>query len=526
MDFKTRKIRKHISHRAKEQNINKEVNNYYEDEEREAVDENYSEYQSSENKPKKKLVLSISIGAFILIAIALLIGIYYSFRSIDMKVFLAAAGDELITDKYGHTNFMILGTGGKNHEGSDLTDTILVASLDQESKTVNMISIPRDLYIEDEIIGNSKINEVYFYAAQHYGSAGGGLRHLKNKIEEMIGEPIHYWLMIDFDGFTQIVDIMGGVDVYVEEAIYDPYYPKDGTFLYEPFSISAGVQHLDGETALKYARSRKTTSDFDRARRQQQIIFALKEKALATEIIFSKEKISEILNALKANIETNIKAKEILTLGSIAEDYTKDRINQKLIHDDPNNCGGFLYTPARDYYGGMFVLIPAGGIEFVHKYIDMNFKHPLISMANEKIHILNGTSTGGVAGEAKQILQRFCFDVNRFGNASTKTVTKTTYYYEQKYDENGEKIDSRPVSLDFLQTLIPGIESTNIPTDYQEYMLQTDILLEIGSDYVNSEEYIDDPFYYLQTIYTAPAASEESENAEIAETAAITESTE
>ena len=141
-----------------------------------------------------------------------------------------------------------------------------------------------------------------------------------------MGIPIHYWVKIDFDGFKDLVDAIGGIDINVEKAIYDPNYPKDGTYLYEPFSISAGQQHLDGNTSLKYARSRYTTSDFDRADRQQQIIYAIKEKALQTETILNREKISQILESLKNNIETNITIKELLTLGSLAGDYSSDKI--------------------------------------------------------------------------------------------------------------------------------------------------------------------------------------------------------
>lgn len=455
----------------------------------------------------KKFNLSFGIITSVAIIAILVIAIVKTVASIDFNFFLKAAGDELKTDAYNHTNFLILGTGGKNHDGSDLTDTMIIASLDDDNKLITLVSIPRDIYVKDELIGNSKINEVYYNAKRHYQNSAQALDHLKSKIETQMGIPIHYYLKVDFDGFKELVDALGGVDVYVETPIYDPYYPKDGTYLYEPFSISAGQHHLDGETALKYARSRKTTSDFDRAERQQQIIYAIKEKALQSEVIFSPERISAIMETLKENIETNITVKEILTLGSLAGDYSSDKILHRLIHDDPTQCGGFLYTPAREYYGGMFVLLPAGGFEFVHKYSDLNFNFPTVAKENIKIHVLNGTKTGGVAGETKQILKRFCFDVVRFGNGQDTSLTQTIYYYKEAKDADGEIIKGRPESLNFLQKLIPGQESTIIPPGYEEYMLNADVIIELGTDYVNSEKYIDDPYYSLPQLKSATPAT-------------------
>ena len=460
-----------------------------------------------ENKPYryKKAGIIASIAGLIILIGLLGLGIAKAISSIDFKVVLKAAGDELQKDAFGHTNILIMGKAGKNNEGADLTDTILVASLDQDNKTITMVSIPRDLYIKDALIGNSKINEVNFNANKHFQNKEEGLRYTKNKIEELTGSPIHYWIMVDFEGFVKIVDIFGGIDVVVEEAIYDVQYPKDGTYIYEPFKLSAGAQHLDGKTALKYVRSRKSTSDFDRARRQQQTIYALKEKALESKIIFDQNKISEIFKTLKENIVTNITPKEILTFGAIAGEYNKDKIIQRLMHDDPRFCGGLLYTPERQYYDGMFVLLTAGGLDFLHRFMDLNFNYPLVNHENLKIQILNGTSKAGVASNLRQILNRYCLNINRYGNAKNLTVTETTYYYKEQLDETGKPINKKSQTLDFLLTMIPGKISTQIPQEYAEYMLENDLIIEIGSDYVNSGYYLIDPFIYL---YSLPLKSE------------------
>lgn len=455
--------------------------------------------KASSPSPKTKRIIKIKIPIIIsvVIVILLLVGIVKAVGNINFNVFLKIAGDELITDKYGHTNFLILGTGDKNHEGADLTDTIILASLDDENKLISMLSIPRDLYIKDKEVGNSKINEALHYGKIYYESEIKGIEYLKGKVERLTGTEIHYWARINFQGFKDLVDALGGIDIFVEEDIYDPYYPKDGTYLYETFSISAGQHHLDGETALKYARSRKTTSDFDRAQRQQQIIYAIKEKALQTETILNQEKVKKLLNALKSNIDTNIKVGEILTLGAIASEYGQDSITQRLIHDDPIKCGGFVYPPNPEYYNDQFVLIPAGGYEKILIYADLIFNYPLIAQENIKLYVLNATAEYGIAGETKQVLQRYCFDIVGFGNAASTNLDKTTYYYQQLYDGNGEPVESVPEAISFLQKYIPGELSTQIPEEYKNYLVEADLIIELGSDYVNSDNYMLDDFYYL-----------------------------
>jgi len=488
MNFKTKKIRKKITRKKIKPTI---------------------KLQRKGNQRKTiKIKINPILIASLTVILFLTLGIAKTFKSIDYSVILKTAGTELKTDGYGHTNFLILGTGGKYHDGGNLTDTIMVASIDPDNKKITMFSIPRDLYIKDDLIGNAKINENYYRAKINFDDSTKGLEHVSKKIEEITGIPIHYYVKIDFDGFKELIDVLGGIEVDVKKDIYDPQYPLDGTYKYQTFSIKKGIQQLDGETALKFARSRKSTSDFDRAERQQQIIFAIKEKATQSSIIFSINKIKEILQTLNKNIETNIKANEILTLGSMISDYKEDQIKHTLIHDDPTQCGGLLYTPSREYYNNMFVLIPAGGMKFIHRFADLSFNNSNITPQNTKLHILNGTPTVGIAGETKGILQRYCFNVIRYGNATNKNTEKTTYYYKQKYDENGTPTDEKPPALHFLQKIIPGKETTEIPEEYKEYIQNADIIIVIGKDYANSNNYIEDPFYSLPMLKTTTTEDE------------------
>lgn len=196
---------------------------------------------------------------------------------------------------------------------------------------------------------------------------------------------------------------------------------------------------------------------------------------------------------------TNIKVKEILTLGGMATDYSTDSIKQRLVNDDPNACGGFVYPPGLTEYGGVFVLIPAGGYEVIQTYSDLVFNYPLVAQENSKIYILNSTGESGVAGETKQVLKRHCFDVTGFGNGNSEAQIKTKYYYIQMYDTEGNEVDSKPEAVKFLQKYIPGEASTDIPPEYKQYFSNADVILDIGRDYTESDNYMLDHFYYLDS---------------------------
>ncbi|MFA4891277.1 MAG: LCP family protein [Candidatus Gracilibacteria bacterium] len=459
----------------------------------------------------KKQGINISIFLSLTVIVILCVLIIKVISGIDFKTLFLAAGESLETDKNSHTNFLIAGTGTIDHDGADLTDTIIVASLDQEKETISMVSIPRDLHIEDPSLQTPRINEIYFYAKESLGSDIEGFEYFKSKVEDLTGLDIQYYVKIDFDGFEKIIDTLGGIDIDVPEALYDPYYPKGESLYYEVFSVPEGPQHMDGETALKYARSRKTTSDFDRSSRQQQIIYAIKEKALQTEILLDKDKLSELFSAVKENVTTNLKIREMLTLGAIADKYNQDKIVNMLLHDDPVQCGGFLYAPPLENYNGTFVFTAAGGVEYIQRYFDLITNHQEAFKENSKIYILNGTSTPGIAAENKQVFQRYCMNPINFSNARSLDIKQTTIYYKMlplpKASPSDKTEYYKPYTIDLIKAIIPeAIESTEIPQEYKDlgYDKDTDIILEIGSDYVDSDHYVEDSFYPLYSIIYAP----------------------
>lgn len=450
--------------------------------------------EKAKHKTNLGLILSI-----IVVIVLFLYGCSAVISKIGLINIIGIFGEHLDTDVYGNTNILLLGTGGGDHDGADLTDTIILASIDQDDRIVPMLSIPRDFYVDvKDLGGGQRINGIYEMGKEKYDSVTG-IEYVKEAIEDITGIDIHYYVKIDFAGFKDIVDSLGGVDIYVDEAIHDPYYPKEGTILYETFNLSAGQQKMDGDTALKYARSRKTTSDFDRSKRQQKLLFAIKSAAMKKDVLLNPGKISDLYGAVKKNIETNLSLGHIIELAKISKDFNQENIISRVITDDPTSCGGFLYTPERDLFGGAFVLVPIGNhYDFIHQYVDLIFHYPDLNKNPVEIQVLNGTKTPGVAGEAKEMLKRLCFDVIRFGNAQNQEIQTTSLYYKPdiQTDENGNTTKSEPPeALYFINQLIPGIITDEIPSKYFEpqYISDANIIIELGEDYVKTKP--DDIFY-------------------------------
>ena len=166
------------------------------------------------------------------------------------------------------TNILLLGIDKRAQElGASRTDTMIVATVDPETKTAAMLSIPRDLWVSIPSYSEGRINTAHFLGDRD-DYPGGGPALAKKTVQYALGIPIHYYVRINFEGFEKLVDAIGGISIDVKEAIHDEEYP-DGNYGYMTVDIPAGPQHMDGKTALQYARVRHGGSDFLRAKRQQ-----------------------------------------------------------------------------------------------------------------------------------------------------------------------------------------------------------------------------------------------------------------
>lgn len=242
---------------------------------------------------------------------------------LNKDVVLASGGETF--------DVLILGTNG------NLTDTIMIASVNEEIEKITLFSIPRDLYANGR-----RINEYFYY----YGA-----EQLQRMIASITGITIEKYVKVDLDGFINVIDILGGLDIYVDEAIYDSYYPnsKGG---YTAYSIKVGTYHMSGEDALKYARSRKSTSDFDRAERQQKIIQALRTKLLQLTGVTDIKNVAQIIQSAMSNFDTDI---SILDAISHYNNYKDYELSAGFVLSTQN----YLYSIINE--SGAYTLLPKSG---------------------------------------------------------------------------------------------------------------------------------------------------------------------
>ncbi len=270
------------------------------------------------------------------------------------------------------TNMLILGIGGGDHAGADLTDTIMLVSMNNKDRSMSLVSIPRDIWSESL---KDKVNSAY-----HYGEAkqvGGGLTLAKATIEDVVGIPVHYALVIDFSGFKNAIDLVGGIDITVPKEFTDPDFPIAGRendtcpgdpknrCVYETIHFDAGAQHMDGERALKYVRSRHAEgdegSDFARGKRQQDVLVALKDKIMHPLSWLNTSRIADIPVVIDEATDTDLNIAELLTVGKRFLE-TKEESIKRISLDDQ------LYNPPNILYG-RYVLIPKEDWESVHTFI-------------------------------------------------------------------------------------------------------------------------------------------------------------
>ncbi len=251
-------------------------------------------------------------------------------------------------------NILLLGIDQRPSEkGPARTDTMIVLSLDPATGQASMLSIPRDLWVRIptyDIFG--KINTTHVIGEQR-GYPGGGPALAKQTVSELIGYPIHYYVKINFDGFRRVIDLIGGIDIYVPQDINDPTFPDDN-FGYDPLFIPAGQHHMDGELALKYARTRHVDDDYGRAHRQQQVILAIKEQVMRTDLIPSLiMRLPQLTRAFAGSVETDIPLDKAVALVNLARHLDLENVKQAVIdrslgeeRNDPNL--GYILIPNRE----------------------------------------------------------------------------------------------------------------------------------------------------------------------------------
>lgn len=292
----------------------------------------------------------------------------------------------------GRTNILLLGSDRRSTDDKDSperADTILVASIGRLDNNLVLISVPRDLWVSHEVCNKCKINEVYAYA---YYEEEEPEEALQEAIENVLGIPIHYYAVVNFDLFIDVIDTLGGVMVTVDKSFDDYSYPIEGKeeamcgrtpeeleklkevsdtvkfpCRYKHINFEAGEQKMDGKTALQFVRSRKGTNgentDFARSARQQKVIMAMKKKAMSLETLINPRKLNELYSLYKDSVSTNIDFPTIQEFYVLSQKVDFENV-RTIVLDDRSMAdeGGILYSPVdTSLYKGKYVLLPKSG---------------------------------------------------------------------------------------------------------------------------------------------------------------------
>ena len=368
-------------------------------------------------------------------------------------------------------NVLLLWKWWGNHDAPELTDTIIVANINVEKGSISMLSIPRDLYVKYPGIQKSgKINRVYetFLYARDKNAA---IQSIKNKVSEITGQPIDFYVNIDFEGFIKIIDILGWVEVTVPENFVDYEYP-DGKLWYTTFVLRKWTWTLDWEVALKYARSRHSTSDFDRSLRQQQILAGLKDKVLKLGYFKDNKKIRDLYNAIDTYIETDI---DLATLVKLSLDFSSKWDAEVFSFNLNDTCftgspicekGGFLYVPQRDLFWWQSVLLvewtnvhTLSNYSILEPYMSLIFEHQEVFLEKHNIAVYNATKTKFLARSLSDVLKKYGFSipvVDSTWNIREKKFEKSILYYNGiDSDDSTLKVLKNTLDMDFVAVEFP-----------------------------------------------------------------------
>jgi len=438
----------------------------------------FSKRKKREKNPaKRKKVKRIIISSVIFVLLAA--GTYFGIRAYNsikdvfsgqtgiLNLLGGSQGKLLKGEADGRVNILLLGIGDEGHSGYTLSDTIIVTSYDTTTKAVSMVSIPRDTYVEIAGNGYAKINSAHAYGESQ--QEGTGPEQAVDTVEAVTGLPIHYYARVDFSGLEKIVDALGGVTVDVERSFCD--YGYTSAAYYNPVCFDEGTQTMDGKTALKYARSRKASgaegSDFARAKRQQNLLVAIKEKILSTETAFNPGRVLSVLEALGNHIKTSFEMDEIARLYEIVKSVDSSMIIKKNL--DPTTG---LVTADNGSAG--YILVPTAGMgnyDYIKTFFEGVFNGVAIKRENAKVSLLNGTWSTWIYTKVYDAMEVDGYNIVEDGGTKTRNYTQT----EIIDYTNGAK----PETIKKLEEKFGVTATASEPTENQKY----EIRIILGTDY-------------------------------------------
>jgi LCP family protein required for cell wall assembly len=440
-------------------------------------------------RASKRLLLALRITS-VVVAVFLLTGGFLVWKGYTKfhKVFhgtttVAALAKKTVAPELlkgegdGRVNILLLGVGGPGHDGPDLTDTIVILSVDPVNNTAAMVSIPRDLYVKMPVNyfgSKQKINAAYESGKYHYlgkldasnanaAAVEAGFDAIDTTVKEVLDVNINYHVLVNFQAFRQAIDTVGGVTVDVPTPLIDP------TMAWENHNSSilaaAGVQQMDGIKALLYARSRETTSDFARSQRQRQILVALKDKVLSAGTLSNPAKIDGLMNAFGDNVFSDLSTQGATRLVGIMKQVSDSKVSSIGLTDE----GHKLVTT--DRAGTMSVVRPIAGFDNytdIQAYVKSQIPDGYIVKEHASVTVVGATSAEATA--VATTLKNYGYNVvNTLTSPSATTAAVvdlskgkdpyTLHYLEARYGVKAVKTLPAGITLAQANTKFVIIEA-------------------------------------------------------------------
>jgi LCP family protein required for cell wall assembly len=377
-------------------------------------------------------------------------------------------------------NVLLIGVDKRDEdEGSVRSDTLIVLHVDPQEHWAGMLSIPRDSVARIPHLGLQKINTAYTYGYMHAADlysattrpedAGASLA--AETVESFLGLPIHYIAQVDFKGFERIVDTLAGITIDVQHPLLDAEYPTEH-FGYERIYIPAGLQVLDGRTALRYARSRHSGSDFDRSKRQQQVLRTLLEEVQRRELLDQVELFPKLVESVEQSILTTLPIDDLRVLhglAKLAQNITPERM--VLMSINPDNVR-ILREEGSDIYWDQ---------EDIQHLVQQLLKGPSAQDEPARIQVQNGAGVPKLATRMTTALQTQGFIMDDASDAPRLYAETMLIDYTGHPDTLQELATLMNIEPHHVHTHTPNqpLNDSDIP----DAPPNADIVIVLGEDY-------------------------------------------
>lgn len=376
--------------------------------------------QYSKKKPfflfRRSVLISLGL-VLVLMAVASFFYLYSLERQLHANSDQVTTAKKLITGGLPEEpfNMLLMGNDTRGEDDPGRADTIMILRVNPKDKSAALISIPRDFRVKIPGYGKNKINAAYTL---------GGTSLTTETVESYSGMEIDHYALVDFHGFEDLVDTLGGIDIYVEKRLYDPAIKLD---------LSPGYQHVDGETALKYVRFRKDkTGDFGRIERQQQFLKAVMKKGLTVRSVI---KLPTITKLIAKNTDTDLTISEMLALGRLFKSFDDEDVEMISLPGEARNIGGVSYVVPEDEEVAQIFYKVENNLA-----LDVDVAEEIVEEV--PVEILNGSGTSGLASRVAKEIEAHGFIVSKVGNADNYSYTRTKLSYDEDYYREARRLQA------------------------------------------------------------------------------------